>query len=216
MYVVLFSTISIDGKLASKDYFSELSCPFDKMRQHILRSEVDAIIVGANTVRIDNPKLTLRYAHGNNPIRVVISKSLNLNPDYAIFSTPPTTIVYTIPDENLNKIEIETNLKKKNVIIRKLSNFTIKNIFDDLEKEFNVHKVMVEGGGKLIWSIIKESCFDEIRITISPKIFGNGVNYVDGEGFLGKEAPVLKLYDVKLCECKNEVHLIYKNPNKKC
>ncbi len=70
--------MSIDGRLASKDRYSQLSCPSDKRRQHILRSEVDAVLVGAETVRIDNPKLTLKYAHGKNPIRVIISNSLDL------------------------------------------------------------------------------------------------------------------------------------------
>lgn len=214
--MVVFSTISIDGKLASKDYFSELSCRFDKIRQHILRSEVDAILVGANTVRVDNPKLTLKYAHGKNPIRVIISASLNLNPEYAIFNTPPQTIVYTTTINTHIKMEIENKLKNKNVIIRRLNILSIKNVLNDLEKEFGVHKVMVEGGGKVIWSVIKENCFDEIRLTVSPRIFGSGVNFADGEGFLGKEAPKLELHSVQLCECGTEVHIIYKNPNKKC
>ncbi|ARM75850.1 2,5-diamino-6-(ribosylamino)-4(3H)-pyrimidinone 5'-phosphate reductase [Acidianus manzaensis] len=211
MYVIIFSTISIDGKLASKDYFSNLSCKYDKIRQHILRSEVDAIVIGANTLRIDNPKLTVKYAHGKSPIRVVISKSLNINPDSTIFEIPPQTIIYTIPTDS----EIKEKLKRKNVIIRELNNFSICNVFSDLEANFNVKKIMVEGGGKLIWSIVRENCFDEIRLTISSRIFGNGISLANGDGFLGSESPKLELFDAKICECKNEIVLRYKNPNKK-
>ncbi|MQL54755.1 2,5-diamino-6-(ribosylamino)-4(3H)-pyrimidinone 5'-phosphate reductase [Acidianus ambivalens] len=212
MYVIIFSTITIDGKLASKDYYSELSCKYDKVRQHILRSEVDAIMIGGNTVRIDNPSLTLKYAHGKNPIRVIISNSLNFNINYKIFNTPPQTIIYT--SNNSENKDIENKLKEKGVIIRKLDNFNICNVMNDLESNFNVHKVMIEGGGKLIWSVIKENCFDELRVTISPRVFGNGVSLANGEGFLGKNSPKLDLEDVKICECKEEVHLIYKNHSK--
>ncbi|BDC19244.1 2,5-diamino-6-(ribosylamino)-4(3H)-pyrimidinone 5'-phosphate reductase [Acidianus sp. HS-5] len=208
MYIIIFSTITIDGKLASKDYYSQLSCKYDKLRQHILRSEVDAIMVGGNTVRVDNPSLTLKYTNGKNPIRVIVSNSLNFDISYRIFNTLPQTMIYTSTSAN---VEIENKLKEKGVIIRRLNNINMCNIMSDLECNFNVHKIMVEGGGKLIWSIIKENCFNELRVTISPRIFGNGVSLANGEGFLGKESPKLKLKDVKICECGEEVHLIYRN-----
>jgi len=205
-YVIIFSTITIDGRLAAKDGYSELSCPYDKMRQHEIRANSDAIIVGANTVRIDNPKLTLKYAKGKDPIRVVISSTLNLNPSYRIFETPPLTIVYTSLSHNQ---EIRKKLEERNVIIRILEQLTITKVLEDLYEKFNVRKVMIEGGGKLIWSCIKEGCYDEIIVTISPRIFGNGVSFAHGEGFEGIKSPNLKLVDVKICECKKEVVLRY-------
>ncbi len=208
MYVIIFSTITIDGKLASKDYYSKLSCNYDKLRQHILRSEVDAVMIGGNTVRIDNPSLTLKYAHGKNPIRVIVSNSLNFDISYRIFNVPPQTIIYTSTFANA---KMENKLKERGIVVRKLSEFNMCNVMSDLESSFNVHRIMVEGGGKLIWSIIKENCFDELRVTISPRVFGNGVSLVNGEGFLGKNSPKLELKDVKICECGEEVHLIYRN-----
>ena len=206
-YIIIFSTITIDGRLASKDKFSQLSCPHDKRRQHILRSEVDAILVGAETVRVDNPKLTVKYATGKNPIRVIISNSLNFNVNSNVFTIPPPTIVYT-SKRNKNK-EIAHELSKKGVEIVYLDTLSPCEVMKDLYTK-GVRKVMIEGGGTTIWSFIKENCFDEIRVTISPKIFGNGVSFANGEGFKGIEAPTLKLVDVKLCECRQEVHLIYK------
>ncbi|AOL17249.1 diaminohydroxyphosphoribosylaminopyrimidine reductase [Sulfolobus sp. A20] len=205
-YIIIFSTVSIDGRLATKTGYSELSCPYDKQRQHELRTEVDGIMVGANTVRVDNPSLTIKYAKrkDKDPLRVIVSKSLNLDPSYKIFSVPPPTIVYTM---NLNS-HIGENLKKKGVIIRTFSEF--KEIFEDLYTNFNVKKLMVEGGGNLIWSIIKNDLYDEIRLTVSPRIFGNGVSFAQGEGYIGNDSPKLRLVDFKLCECGNEVHLIYK------
>ncbi|MFP3201790.1 MAG: 2,5-diamino-6-(ribosylamino)-4(3H)-pyrimidinone 5'-phosphate reductase [Sulfolobus sp.] len=209
-YIIIFSTITIDGKLAAKDHYSELSCSADKRRQHILRSEVDAVLVGAETVRIDNPRLTLKYAKGKNPIRVVISSSLNLNPDSNIFTTPPATIVYTSNQINeLKKKNLEELKRKPGITIVLLENLSPCNIMTDLYWR-GVRKVMIEGGGKTIWNFVKYGCFDEIRVTISPRIFGNGTSFANGEGFEGARSPILKLVDVKLCECGQEVHLIYK------
>ncbi|WP_338602170.1 2,5-diamino-6-(ribosylamino)-4(3H)-pyrimidinone 5'-phosphate reductase [Sulfolobus tengchongensis] len=205
-YIIIFSTVSIDGRLASKTGYSELSCPYDKQRQHELRSRVDAVMVGANTVRVDNPSLTVKYAkEKRNPIRVVVSGSFNLDPSYKIFTTPPLTIIYTSNLKNDKKIEV---FNQKGVLVKKFTN--IYDIFQDLYEAFNVRTVMVEGGGHLIWTLIKNKLYDEIRITISPKIFGNGVNLAQGEGFNGEDAPKLNLIDAKICECGNEIHLIYK------
>ncbi|BCU70550.1 2,5-diamino-6-(ribosylamino)-4(3H)-pyrimidinone 5'-phosphate reductase [Stygiolobus caldivivus] len=211
-YIIIFATITIDGRLASKDKFSQLSCPSDKRRQHILRSEVDAILVGAETVRVDNPKLTVKYAKGKNPIRVIISKSLNLNLDSNLFNVPPPTIIYT-SRSNLKEPEkkkVIDAINTRGVEIRYLDELLMCNIMTDIYLNKGVKKIMVEGGGTTIWNLIKESCYDEIRVTISPRIFGNGISFANGEGFMGIDAPKLKLIDAKLCECGEEVHLIYK------
>lgn len=68
---------------------------------------------------------------------------------------------------------------------------------------------MIEGGGNLIWSVIHEKLYDEIRVTVSPRIFGNGVSLAQGEGFQGDESPRLRLVDAKICQCGNEIHLVY-------
>ena len=208
-YIIIFATMTIDGRIAAKDHYSELSCPFDKMRLHMLRSEVDAVLVGANTAKIDNPKLTLKYAKGKNPIRVTISSKLDLNPSLNLFSTPPTTILYTTQSSLKEKEKLAEELSKKGVIIRALNDLSACNIANDLY-ELGIRKLLIEGGGRTIWNFIKEECYDEIRITISPRIFGNGVSIANGEGFEGINAPNLRLIDFKLCECKNEIHLRYK------
>ncbi|MEW9491907.1 MAG: 2,5-diamino-6-(ribosylamino)-4(3H)-pyrimidinone 5'-phosphate reductase [Candidatus Aramenus sulfurataquae] len=201
-YIIIFSTVSIDGRLATKTGYSQLSCPFDKQRQHQLRAEVDAIVVGGNTVRVDNPSLTVKYAKKEkDPIRVVVSESLNLDPSYKVFSTPPITIVYTKSDKSPEEFV------KRGVEVRRFSQLV--DVFEDLYA-LGARKVMVEGGGRLIWSLVKEGLYHEIRVTVSPRVFGNGVSLAQGEGFNGEEAPKLKLVDFKLCECKNEVHLVYR------
>jgi len=70
-YVILSAAISLDGKLASIHGDSQLSSKVDIRRIHKLRTKVDAVLVGRRTVSNDNPLLTVRYAKGRNPIRII-------------------------------------------------------------------------------------------------------------------------------------------------
>lgn len=202
-YIIIFSTVSLDGRLASKTGYSNLSCKWDKIRQYILRSKVDAVVVGANTVRVDDP--TLSPKKGGNYIRVIVTHSLNLNPSAKIFDTSlMRTLILTDNEEE----EAWEKFRGRNIDLIRFNN--ICEGFSRLSADYNVRKIMVEGGGRLIWSIIREGCYDEVRITVSNKIFGSGRNLVEGEGFSDEEYPVLHLVKTQLCQCGNEVHMIFK------
>src|SRR3989338_6543970 len=72
-HVILSAAISIDGKIATRLGDSKLSSKKDKIRLHRLRSKVDAILVGKNTIHRDDPLLTVRYVKGKNPTRIILS-----------------------------------------------------------------------------------------------------------------------------------------------
>ena len=203
-YVIIYFTESIDGRIASRTGYSKLSCPYDLKRLHSVRAQVDAVIVGANTARVDNPKLTVRLVEGRNPIRVVISASGVLSPDLSIFTVPPLTVVYT---KSMSE-ELEREIRAKGAEVVRLNEISACRVVEDLYARFSVRKVLVEGGGKTIWSFVKEDCFDELRVTVSPVVFGSGRNSVEGEGFV--EGKRLRLEAFKPCECGQEIHLIYR------
>ena len=75
-YVILSAAITLDGKLGINGKRTKLSSKRDKIRVHKLRSNVDAIIIGKNTVEYDNPLLTVRHVKGKNPIRIILDLSL--------------------------------------------------------------------------------------------------------------------------------------------
>ena len=203
-YVIIYFTESIDGRIASRTGYSKLSCPYDLKRLHSVRAQVDAVVVGANTARVDNPKLTVRLVEGRNPIRVVISASGDLSPSLNLFEVPPRTVVYTTS----MPLDVERSLKDKGVDVVRTGVISACKIVEDLGQRFSVRRVLIEGGGKTVWTFIKESCFDELRVTISPVVFGSGRSSVEGEGF--DEGKALRLDSFLLCECGQEVHLVYK------
>ena len=74
-YVILNCAMTLDGKIATKTGSSEISGKMDSLRVHELRKEVDAIMVGINTVLADDPKLTvhkIQASQEDNPLRVVV------------------------------------------------------------------------------------------------------------------------------------------------
>ena len=73
--IILSAAISIDGKISTASGDSKLSSKKDLIRLHKLRSQVDAIIIGKNTVKIDDPLLTVRYKKGKNPIRIILDSN---------------------------------------------------------------------------------------------------------------------------------------------
>ncbi len=211
-YVIIYATMTVDGKIASKTGYSKLSCIYDLKRLHSVRASSDAVLVGANTVIKDDPLLTVRYVEGKNPLRVVIDGRLRSPIGAKIYNTltEAPTIVYTSVKADVRKIDL---LKMKGVDVAVLDKYPIslKLVLKDLYKK-GVRRLLVEGGGETIWFFVKEKLFDELRITISPFIFGGheSTSIVGGEGFKDlNDAIHLKLVEKYLCECGREIHLRY-------
>ena len=95
-HVILSAAVTIDGKIATRTGDSKLSSKRDKIRVHKLRSKVDAILVGINTVLLDDPILTVRYAKGKNPVRVVLDSRGTISSKSRILKTCSKIFVATI------------------------------------------------------------------------------------------------------------------------
>ena len=209
-HIILSAAVSLDGKLATRTGDSELSTKKDKIRVYKLRSKVDAILVGKNTVEIDDPLLTVRGIKGKNPIRIILDSKAAIRSSSQILRTSskiPTIIVVTkmVKKKNLDK------LKKFPVTIQICGNhkINIKKLLKIL-KEKKIKNLLVEGGGITNWAFVKENLIDEAIITITPYILGGNSSptLVDGKGFsLIKKSTTLKLK--KTAKMKNEVVLYY-------
>ncbi len=183
--IILSAAISIDGKIATRSGDSKLSSKRDLTRLHKLRSQVDAIIIGKNTVNKDDPLLTVRYSKGKNPIRIILDSCGTISNKSKILQTSnkvKTIIVVTkkITKKNLQK------LKKFSVeiIIVGENQVNIKSLIKILSKR-KIKTILLEGGGTINWEFIKNNLVDEFFITITPFILGgkDAITLVQGEGF---------------------------------
>ena len=209
-YVILSAAISIDGKIATKTGDSKLSSKQDSIRLHKLRSKVDAILVGKNTVAIDDPLLTVRHTKGKNPIRIVLDSKGTLSDKSKILQTSDkikTIIVVSkkITKSNYNKL----NKFPVELIVTGDSSVNIKSLLRKLSTK-KIKTILVEGGGIINWEFIKHNIFDELIVTLSPFLVGgnNAISFVEGDGFDKiSKSPNLRLKSVK--RLKNHLVLHY-------
>ena len=116
-YVTLKAAQTLDGMIADKNNYSEwISSSESRKYVHWLRARYDAVLIGSETARIDNPKLTVRMVEGRNPYRVVLDSSLKLKSDLNLFksNSDNKTIVIT-SEKNKSKLKKINQLEKLGV-----------------------------------------------------------------------------------------------------
>jgi len=184
-HVILSAAISVDGKIATKTGDSNLSSKIDKIRVHKLRSKVDAILIGQNTLRRDDPILSVRYSKGRNPIRIILDSRGKISSKSKIIKTCnkiPTILAVSkkISNKNLQR------LKKYplEIIVTGENKVNLKQLLKQLEKR-KIKKLLLEGGGIVNWEFIKQGLFDEIIVTVTPFLIGGtkSISLVQGLGF---------------------------------
>ena len=209
-YVILSGAISVDGKIATKTGDSKLSSKQDSIRLHKLRSKVDAILVGKNTVLVDNPLLTVRHTIGKNPTRIILDSKGILSNKSKILQTSDKVKTIIVVSKQISKLNLEKlNKFPVEIIIAGKNSINIKLLLKKL-LEKKIKTILVEGGGTTNWEFVKHNIFDELIITMSPFIIGgdDAVSLVEGEGFRKiSKSPNLRLKSTK--RLKNHFVLHY-------
>ena len=127
-----------------------ISTPETKKIVHRMRAENMAIMVGTNTVLLDNPRLLNTHWEGRNPVRVTVDRHHRIPSEARIFSDDSGTIVYR---ERTDWPFITADLAQR-----------------------NIHSVLVEGGTTLLTHILETGIWDEIHIEVAPELaIGSGV-----------------------------------------
>ena len=215
--VIINSAMTLDGKISSYTGNSRISSKKDLVRVHKLRSKVDAIVVGINTVLIDNPMLTVRFIRNNNrscPTRIIIDSYGRIPLDSKILKTAATIKTIIVVTKQASKDTIE-KIKKlgAHVIIIGSKLINLKKLFNILYR-MGYRKILIEGGGELNWSCLHDGIVNELIITIAPIVVGgrNAITLVEGKGY-STISQGIKLKLTKIIQNKNdnEITLYYNN-----
>ena len=166
--IIVNVAISADGKISLKGGKRiKISNEEDFRRVHEMRNQVDAILVGINTIINDDPKLTVKekfVKEPKNPVRIVLDSKLRIPRNARVLNKMAKTIIATTRD---SKGEIDAE------IIRCGEKFVdLKCLLEKLY-EMGIKSVLVEGGGKTIASFLRENLVDEMYIFVGPIIIGN-------------------------------------------
>lgn len=202
-YIILNAAMTIDGKIATKEGDSELSDKVDWKEVHKLRTQVDAIMVGKDTILKDNPKLHIKYYNHKGYYRIVLDSNLTIPLESNVISFRPEiypTIICTT--ENVPFIK-QRDYEERGVKIIRAGDGKRVDLIKLLPilKSLGINTILLEGGGNLNWSFIQNNLIDDIRLTIAPWIVGGkeATSLVEGIGFEEiKSAPRFDLFDVKI------------------
>lgn len=200
-HVTINCAMSADGKIALPNRKQlRISCDEDIKRMYNLRNEVDAVLVGIETILSDDPKLTVKKSYIKNPkqpLRVVLDTKFRIPNNALVLNNSAKTLILTgnknkknIESENIDVVECKIDLKGHIDIICAL----------DLLYKRGVKKLLVEGGSRVIWNFLKEKTVDDLFIYIRPFIIGgkDTPTIADGDGIKNEDKLVLlKIIEVK-------------------
>ncbi len=192
-YVTLKYAQSVDGRIAAGAGSSQwISSPQSLKYSHKLRASNDAILIGAGTLRKDDPLLTTRLVKGTNPIRIILSSSGKIPYDKKLFKdkAAPTYVAFS----KLSKIK-----KTKGVEYLPTENgkdgISLESLLTNLGK-IGVMNLLVEGGAGALTSFLKQKQADKIIICIAPMIIGDGIVAIGDLG-IKKMADTIKIDNVE-------------------
>lgn len=171
---ILKYAMTLDGKIATTTGHSAwITSPTARTWVHQLRSQCDAIIVGGNTVRRDNPLLT-SHGQGHNPLRIVMSRSLDLPLQAQLWQTAAVpTLVFTEnrAATNLDQKDLRQGLEQQGVEVVPLPCLTPALVMP-LLYERGLLSVLWECGGRLAAKAITDGAVQKVLAFIAPKIIG--------------------------------------------
>lgn len=167
-YIILKWAQTANGYFAPNDGSQHwITGPESRKLVHKWRSEEDAILVGKNTARIDNPQLNTRLWPGKSPKRVLIDRNLELSKDLHVFDNSVETIVF-------NAIKFDFEDKIKYIALEDFDRFVPQYIMFQLYLQ-DVQSVIIEGGAHTLNSFITEGLWDEARIFTGKTLLADGI-----------------------------------------
>jgi diaminohydroxyphosphoribosylaminopyrimidine deaminase / 5-amino-6-(5-phosphoribosylamino)uracil reductase len=184
--------MTLDGKIAtSTGHSSWITSPAARQQVHQLRSACDAVIVGGNTVRRDDPHLTTHGAAGHNPLRVVMSRSLDLPTQAHLWETAiAPTCVFT---ESGTNPAVKLALQAQGVEVVEFAELTPPAVMQALYDRGYL-SVLWECGGTLAAAALQSGAIHKVWAFIAPKIIGGSGEFSPvGELGLGQMTEALPL-----------------------
>ncbi len=173
---------TLDGRIATTQGQSQwISSEASIKYAHKLRAEHDAILVGAGTVKKDDPELTVRLVHGRNPLRIIVDSQLQINNQAKVLqnTSPAKTLIATIKNYNDTQFQYITATGAQIIIVDadKQGKVDLKKLLKKLAAR-GISSVLIEGGAQIITSILRDNLADRLVTVIAPKILGKGVEAV--------------------------------------
>jgi diaminohydroxyphosphoribosylaminopyrimidine deaminase / 5-amino-6-(5-phosphoribosylamino)uracil reductase len=176
-FIILKWAETADGFLSGKNGETvRISGAKSNVRVHKWRSEEDAILVGYNTAVNDNPRLNVRNWKGNDPVRVILDRHLQLPGSLHLFDQSQPTVIVNYNEESEQPDYPERYSAEKKIAYLRLESGVneIEQLLQQLVQR-GIQSVLVEGGAAILQAFIDSGLWDEIRRCQGPGILGAGI-----------------------------------------
>jgi GTP cyclohydrolase II len=182
-YVVLKYAQTVDGRIATRTGDSKwISGDSERRIAHALRASCDAVLIGVGTVIQDDPQLTVRMVPGVSPQRVILDSTLRVPLEAKILeSEAPTTIVSTERSGHDRRSVLRSRDVKVRLVPPGPDGVDLRAGLAALREE-GVESLLVEGGSKVITSMLAAGVVDRLIVGIAPTIIGRGTDSVGALG----------------------------------
>tara|TARA_Y100000294_G_C8566455_1_gene341044 strand:- start:1355 stop:2425 length:1071 start_codon:yes stop_codon:yes gene_type:complete len=195
-FVILKLAMSLDGKIATSTGDSKyITSREARTYVHQIRNDVDAVMIGINTITRDNPLLDSRLIKGKNPIKVIVDSTLKISEKSKVLKDPSKVIIATTKKALKKKID-KLHQKGVTVLILKPKKglVDLKELIKELGKS-EITSIMIEGGAELSGNAIKEGIVNKILMFTAPKLIGNGLGPIKNLG-IKKVNKAIKLKNI--------------------
>lgn len=197
-FVFINCAMSADGKISTRERRQvRISGPADFARVDALRAESDAVMVGIGTILADDPSLTVkspmlrekRLERGacEHPVRIVVDSMARTPPDADILHKGGCRRIIAV-SRRAPEARLAALRGRAEILVVGEAEVDLPGLMACLD-EMGIGRVMVEGGGTLMWALFRERCVDEFSTFIGDSIIGGkeAPTPADGEGFLQEE-----------------------------
>jgi 2,5-diamino-6-(ribosylamino)-4(3H)-pyrimidinone 5'-phosphate reductase len=207
-YVFINMAMTVDGKITSaRREYPKFTTRFDRKSMDRLRAQADALLVGAGTMRADNPSLAVRDPEMRQYrqrlglpaglIRVLVTASAKLPGDSRFFGEDDDAprIIATVEAAPANDVAaLEKQAEIWRVGRRRVD---LAELLRRLH-ERGVRRLLCEGGGRLNWQLFRDDLVDELFVTVAPSLLGgrDAPTLLEGEGFAMADQRRLRLIDM--------------------
>ncbi len=196
-YINLKVAQSLDGFIAGAGSRRRYISSKDSLRLvHRWRTEYDAVLVGAGTIRKDNPLLNVRFARGRNPAVIILDGKLTLTGRERVFHVDgerrlillTTNAAYSVKSTIVKKLQrvgaevVPMRSSKERILVK----HALRNLYG-----MHIGSILVEGGADVFNQFVSQNLIDEMNVFIAPVLIGRGLPAFRGrdvlrDGFEGK------------------------------
>lgn len=187
---------SLDGRIAT-DSGDSFYVTGERNLDHLhrLRALCDAVVVGAGTVRHDDPRLTVRRVPGRHPVRVVVDTNRRLGGGYRLFRDQNAPTLLACAEDCIDAAAMPPGVEVVG-LRRRDDGLDLRQLLDLLARR-GLHRVFVEGGGVTVSRFLEQGCLHRLQVAVAPLIIGSGrhgINLPRVESLAGCQRPVTRQF----------------------